>query len=301
MTTSRKLTIFEGCDGSGKSTAAKAFAQATGAKYVHFAALPRVSTGLARMYIEAMLPALLGYQDVVFDRCWISENPYGTVFRDGHDRLGDTSRRILERVALRCGAVLIECNPGWESVKQSYMSRRHLEMLDDVDQLKGVFDLYELTSSDLPIVHYDYTVAHGHLPYDTIELSRTDRHPLSVVSAGNWRAHTIIVSESIFERRNTDALYQWPFASFSKAGCSYWLAQQLDSIECNEMDLLWVDVNQDLSFLHDLVPEQIIALGGTAQRKLYELKIEAQVAAHPQFFKNYGGHSRYPLLDILQG
>ena len=63
----RRLTIFEGPDGSGKSTAAQAYAEATKAKYVHFPALPQVDKSLGRIYVEAMLPALLGYQDVVFD------------------------------------------------------------------------------------------------------------------------------------------------------------------------------------------------------------------------------------------
>lgn len=300
MMTSRKLTIFEGCDGSGKSTAAKAFAQATGARYVHFAALPHVSAGLARMYVEAMLPALLGYQDVVFDRCWLSENPYGLVFREGQDRLGDAKRRMLERLAMRCGAVLVRCNPGWEAVKQSYMSRRHLEMLDDAGQLKRVFELYEDEPTDLPEVHYDYTTAYGIPPYSAIESVRFERHPLAVASAGNWGASTVLIGDSFAERKDTDPLYQWPFASFNKVGCSQWLAQQLDRIEYSEADLLWVNADQDLSFLHDLQPGRVIALGDAAYSQLYKLKIAAQTVPHPQFFKRFSGYARYPLLDLLR-
>ena len=42
MTLSRELTIFEGPDGAGKTTLAKAYAELTGARYVHFGPLPRV-------------------------------------------------------------------------------------------------------------------------------------------------------------------------------------------------------------------------------------------------------------------
>ena len=294
-----KLTIFEGCDGSGKSTAAKAFAQATGAKYVHFAALPRVSAGLARMYVEAMLPALLGYQDVVFDRCWLSENPYGVAFREGQDRLGDASRRMLERLALRCGAVLVRCNPGWEAVKQSYMSRKHLEMLDDVGQLKQVFELYEHEPTDLPEVHHDYTIAYGHPPYDAIESARFERHPLDVASAGNWGANTVLIGESFAERKDTDAFYQWPFGSFSNEGCSQWLTDKIDLVDVGEDDLLWVNADQDVSFLYDLQPEKIIALGNLAYERLYKLKIQATAVPHPQAWKRFNNGQRYPLLELI--
>lgn len=297
-----KLTIFEGCDGTGKSTAAKAFAQATGARYVHFAALPRVNTGLARMYVEAMLPALLGYQDVVFDRSWLSENPYGVAFREGLDRLGDASRRMLERLAMRCGAVLVRCDPGWTAVRQNYIARKHLEMLDDVNQLEQVYELYEREPTDLPEVHHDYTVAYSHPPYDAIEHARFDRHPLSVASAGNWGANIVLVGESFAERKDTDAFYQWPFASFSKAGCSQWLTQQLDDIECSEADLLWVNADQDLSFLKDLAPGRIITLGDAAYNQVRKLKnTDVSIVPHPQHFKRFGGRGRYPLLDLLQG
>lgn len=298
--TSCKLTIFEGPDGSGKSTAAKKYAEDTGAKYVHFAALPRVNAGLGRMYVEAMIPALLGYQDVVFDRSWLSENPYGVAFREGQDRLGDGSRRMLERLALRCGAVMVRCNPGWDNVLKSYLSRKHLEMLDNDGQLKQVFELYEREHTDLPEVHFDYTVGYGQLSYETVESQRTERHPLGAQTAGNWGANIVLIGDSFAERKDNDALYQWPFASFSHAGCSQWLAKQLDIVDCSELGLLWVNADQDLSFLHDLKPGHVIALGDAAYSQLYKLKIAAQCAPHPQAFKRFNYRQRYPLLDALQ-
>lgn len=141
MTTSNKLTIFEGPDGSGKSTLAKRFAKATGARYVHFGPLPKISGSLGRVHVEAMMPALLGYQDVVFDRSWLSEVPYGQAFREGTDRLGDPSREMLDRLALRCGGAVVMCDPGWETVRSNFLARKHMEMLDDDNQLKIVYDL----------------------------------------------------------------------------------------------------------------------------------------------------------------
>lgn len=298
MRTSAKLTIFEGPDGGGKSTAAQAYAEQTGARYVHFSALPRVNRGLGRIYVEAMLPALLGYQDVVFDRCWLSEMPYGVAFREGKDRLTNASRRMLERLAMRCGAVVVRCQPEFDVVKSNYLSRKHMEMLDNEGQLKMVYDLYTEQPTDLPEVIYDYTAEPKFSTYH-LEKSRMAQHPLSLASAGNWSGRYVLVGEGFAERKDTDAFYQWPFASFSGEGCSQWLTEKLDLIEVGENDLLWVNADQDLEFLYDLSPEKIIAMGSQAYEKLYKLKIMATTVPHPQSWKRFNNGQRYPLLDII--
>jgi len=297
-----KLTIFEGPDGGGKSTAAKVFAESTGAKYVHFPALPRVSRNLGRMYVEAMLPALLGYQDVVFDRCWLSEVPYGVAFREGRDRLTDASRRMLERLAMRCGAVVVKCQPAWETVKANYLSRKHMEMLDNEHQLKTVYDIYADQATDLPLLDYDYTK--GDLFADaklalTIEGLRMRQHPLDLATAGNWDARVVLVGESFAERKDVDAFYQWPFASFSGEGCSQWLTDKLELIEVGEDEILWINADQDLSFMLDLAPERVVALGNRAYDQLYKLKITAATVPHPQAWKRFNNGQRYPLLDLI--
>lgn len=297
-----RLTIFEGPDGGGKSTAAKVYAESTGAKYVHFPALPRVSRSLGRMYVEAMLPALLGYQDVVFDRCWLSEMPYGVAFREGRDRLTDASRRMLERLAMRCGAVVVKCQPAWETVKANYLSRKHMEMLDNEHQLKTVYDLYAEQGTDLPVFFHDYTKGDlfqiDKMVLD-LEPMRFTRHPLDMASAGNWNGRVVLIGEAFAERKDCDAFYQWPFASFSGEGCSQWLAEKLDLAEVGEDEILWLNSDQDLSVLHDLTPERIITLGTEAYQQLYRLKIKAATVQHPQSWKRFKHGQRYPLLDLI--
>lgn len=295
--TSRKLTIFEGPDGGGKSTAAQQYAELTGAKYVHFASLPRVGKNLGRIYVEAMLPALLGYQDVVFDRCWLSEMPYGIAFREGRDRLTGASRRMLERLAMRCGAVVVRCQPAWETVKANYLSRKHMEMLDNDGQLKTVYDLYANQPTSLPELGYDYTSTL--LNPTAIEDLRMPQHPLDVASAGNWHGRIVLVGESFAERKDNDAFYQWPFASFSGEGCSQWLTDQLDLAELDERDILWVNADQDLSVLLDLDVDRVIALGDAAYKQLYQLKIMAATVPHPQAWKRFNNKKRYPLFDLI--
>src|ERR1700743_601382 len=116
---SAPLIIFEGPDGSGKTSAAKALAKKMNARYVHHGPYSRMGSGLPRIYLESMLPAIYGHQPVVLDRSWLSEIPYGIAFRDGMDRVG-IRRRILERVALRCQTIVVRSKVRWEDVKENY-------------------------------------------------------------------------------------------------------------------------------------------------------------------------------------
>lgn len=299
---SASLTIFEGPDGSGKSTAAKAYAAATGAKYVHFPALPRVARGLARMYVEAMLPALLGYQSVVFDRCWLSEMPYGIAFREGYDRLTKADRRMLERLSMRCGAVVVKCLPPWEDVKRTYLSRKHIEMLENDQQLKTVYDLYARQGTDLPVFNYDYTTKPDGVSVNDLTNLRMILHPTGMASAGNLSPRSIVlVGESFAERKDNDPFYQWPFASFSNEGCSRWLTDQLDAADIHESGLFWVNADQDLSILTSFLKQPAIALGADAFARLNKANVEAYHVNHPQHHKRFGGREPYGLVQTLKG
>ena len=297
---SASLTIFEGPDGSGKSTAAKAYAELTGAKYVHFPALPRVSRGLARMYVEAMLPALLGYQSVVFDRCWLSELPYGVAFREGYDRMTRADRRMLERLSMRCGGVVVKCLPPFDDVKRTYLSRKHMEMLDNDQQLKTVYDLYVKQNTDLPVYDYDYTMNPAGIKPDDLTGLRMILHPTGMASAGNLSPRSIVlVGDSFAERKDNDPYYQWPFASFSNEGCSRWLTDQLDIIDVRENELFWINADQDLSTLNSFLRQPAIALGAEAWQKLERLEIDSIGISHPQYHKRFASKEYYPLVNII--
>ncbi len=170
MMSPSRLTIFEGPDGSGKTTAAKAWAERTGALYVHLGPSPKRDRDLALEYVWAMLPAIRGIQAVVMDRSWLSEVPYGQAFRGGKDRLGDEARAELELMAKQCAKpTLVMCLPAWETVRRNYSERKAMEMLDNESQLEMVYGLYdgllnfringpaqELAGKVGRTIHYDY-------------------------------------------------------------------------------------------------------------------------------------------------
>ena len=160
--TTSKLTIFEGPDGGGKTTAARQFAELTGAKYIHHGAY-KGEVKIGRHYVESILPALHGCQDIVLDRSWHSEKIYGDAYRNGEDRLG---KRAADLTILgnMCGAVMVMCLPPLAKVLKTFNSRRSQEMLSNDDQMSEVYFAYKFSkfgqtvdnSSNIVVV-YDYT------------------------------------------------------------------------------------------------------------------------------------------------
>jgi thymidylate kinase len=216
MKNPRNITIFEGPDGGGKSTAAKDFAAATDADYIHFPAVKKIQQ-LSRIYVEAALPALKGERDVVFDRSWLSETPYGKVFRDGMDRVGVLNTRMLERLFMRCGTVVVKCMPSVESCIATFKSRQDEEMLDSELQLRLVYDEYSRLETGLPTVIFDYTKGHI-LPYSSIDGRRFTKHPATMKSVGNFDGQIIIVGPGFHDHNDYNCFHQFPFVDLNPVG-----------------------------------------------------------------------------------
>ena len=179
----RRLTIFEGPDGSGKTTLAKRFAGQTNALLVHSGAYPGIG-GSDRMqvYINAMLPAIVGTQDVVMDRSWHSEVPYGSCGRDGILRLTKEERTRLNNIAaLTTDAAMVLCLPSFEVCKAAWVPRAGdgEEYLESLAQLQKVYNTYvrmfysgtrENFEGPIPMMHFDYTI---HKPESVDMMVRT--------------------------------------------------------------------------------------------------------------------------------
>lgn len=136
------LFIFEGPDGSGKTTAAIALARAISGNYTHHGPYPDVKEMLSAVYLDSMLPAIRRIRPVVLDRCWISEIPYGEAFRGGVDRVG-AARYTLEHIAARCTTIYVRCDPTWEQVERNFVLRKGNEYLKTYDQMQQVFKWYQ--------------------------------------------------------------------------------------------------------------------------------------------------------------
>ena len=161
-----KIVIFEGPDGSGKSTAAKKYADETGSRLIHCGPYLGKTAELKWIYLEAMLPALMDIDNVVLDRCWISEPIYGNVYRNGLDRLGNRGRDLLESIARLAEARVVLCLPP-KDVCLTNWRKRHAEggeYLDREEELCQVWKLYNAAVAmkmltGLPVTVFDYTKA----------------------------------------------------------------------------------------------------------------------------------------------
>lgn len=292
----RNLTIFEGPDGSGKSTLAKDFARETGALYVHHGPMLQMGWQLPRLYVEAMLPALLGLTDVVFDRSWLSEMPYGKVFR-GFDRIGPIKKRMLERLAFRCATIVVRCCPPWEVVKANFILRRGQEYLQDTKQLKRVYQLYEKQTTALPTLTYDYTTQDPPFKRDIVNI-RSQAHQLDIRSAGNWNAPCVIVGETFDGQTDWDTYYQWPFGSFADTSTDYWFTEMLEQHRIPESSLLWVNIDQpNFESIIEVVNEHnIFACGVIAAAALNERNVGHTPINHPLSLRKNQTHVLPPLL-----
>lgn len=303
-----RLIIFEGPDGAGKSTAIANLTKTLNPNsyhVVHHGPYKGVtsSSDLARLYQESMMPAVLGHRTVILDRCWLSERPYGLAYRGGKDRLGVVNRRHLERLALRCGAVVVRCMPPWETIKRNFLSRPGKEMLDQVSQLITVWRWYQnqlFQETDLPVMSYDYT--ERKLP-SIIHNNVMGRAYTNHSGTLNDDAAVLLVGDVYGERKNGDPLYQWPFSSFVGKGCSHWLTQRLIEASISERHLAWVNSDELKRFIETESLERfdrVIALGMNAGAALIPTGIQFNTVNHPQHAKRFHHNEPYKLIELIK-
>lgn len=153
-----RIYIFEGVDGSGKTTAAKTTAQMLGYPYVHFDAKAVVQDYVSGECGEALAGDIPG---LVMDRSWYSEMPYNRAYHKREDRVGKNFP-VLERIFATQFTSVIFCDPGWDAVRGSWnydhMQKGKEEMLKGIDQLKEVYGWYQdqLKYTKLPVTRYNY-------------------------------------------------------------------------------------------------------------------------------------------------
>lgn len=242
------ITIFEGPDGGGKTSAAREYAKRIKALYYHFSAWRHMEDQYPRLFLEAMMPALMGYQNVVMDRSWLSDRPYNAAYHKGKPLISSYNATVLERVAMRCDTNVIMCLPPKEVCLENFRSRMDSEMLDDPDQLEYVYLLYREMVEDnkgsaLPITVYDYTknrdiyeLVYG-LPFQYMKHSVKWRG-----TVGSATARNIIVGDLYCECDKQDLLNAWPTVGFgpeTKGMANF--SQVLAANGVHEGDVFWID------------------------------------------------------------
>lgn len=125
--------------------------------------------------------------------------------------------------------------------------------------------------------------------------------------AGAYRpgVATLLVGERPNVARTGELKHRLPLVTFAGNGCAIWLAQQLENAGVPESALYWINaydavgVPTDASFLDDLAPLRVIAMGKLAERWCSDHVAKFETVPHPQYWKRFHSNQRYPLLDYL--
>lgn len=139
----KRVFIFEGPDGVGKSTLALALAKHIGAVYIHHGSYPQATENdLIDIYSILMIPAVSGIVDVVMDRSWLSEKPYGLAFRGGADRIGIRGEALEAFIERKAQLLVIRCDADFDTIKENWQRRKGNEYLENTSQLFKVWSWY---------------------------------------------------------------------------------------------------------------------------------------------------------------
>lgn len=247
------LTILEGPDCAGKSTLAEQLRIRANLKAEIIHQGP---------YAGSVIPETLAKlacatePHIIADRLHLGERVYGPVFRR-RDKLGEARHRIMARILMSSHEpVQVVCLPPWNVVSSLWGVRQEDEMLDDMDQLRAVYNGFRDVVRHLPTVDHDWTVSNIWELGEILDEIRTPKN--EGPGAGWWEVgNTLIVGDQ------TPGL---PFCSESDRDLQ--LASSLGSIP--ERDLYWANAltpsgePEDPSFIDRLEPSRIIALGTTA-------------------------------------
>ena len=158
MSIVKRLVIFEGVDGAGKTTLAKHVANVLDADLIHHGPYQDITGGvdLAEIYEKSTLNAVYGLRNVILDRSWISEEVYGAVYRDGANRLAHIAQTIERRLVFSydLSVVVVFCVPLLSRVIVNLSMR---DEAFDPTKIREVYNAYlrhdELT--DLPRIRVD--------------------------------------------------------------------------------------------------------------------------------------------------
>lgn len=270
------IIILEGPDGGGKTTLSETLrSRLQNDRMTHVVKHGPYkgvkSEDLCKIFFRSMSQALTYNDNVIMDRSWLSEPVYGQVYRKGENRVDMPRRRMLERVALARGAVVVHCQPDFEVCAKTFMSRLDDEYLDTLGQLKEVYDAYEQLGqhTSLPVINYDYTS-------DTLSdlFAKLDDKSYTNKSSGGgcFREGNILMLCDKGPRANVrSSAAVVPFINFQdNDGPSRMLAETLEREGITEDQVYWINTQSyqgtptAVDFIEDLKPTKIFALGNNA-------------------------------------
>jgi thymidylate kinase len=307
------IIILEGPDGSGKTTLSEKLRQMLNidrmTNVIKHGPYTGVSTeDLCKTYFRSMASALTYDDHVIMDRSWLSEPIYGNVYRNGINRIDKQRQRMLERVALARGAVVVHCQPDFALCVDTFKMRKGEEYLDNVEQLGAVYEGYESLplQTCLPVIHYDYEK-------DDVKSLLQKIVARSVVNkasgGGAFKEGNILMLCDKGPRANMrPSAAIVPFINFlDNDGPSRMLVETLEREGVPESDIYWINTQNYLgvpasaSFVKDLKPSVIFALGNNAFSWALNNNIKAHKLPPPLYHMQNFPHLPYHITESDYG
>jgi adenylate kinase family enzyme len=281
--------ILEGPDGAGKTTLADSLGDSWHHSYYPD---PRV------MFTETLKSIISDQKSV--DRLYYSELVYSPIYHKTPQRYGNRTR-MLDRMVLSEGRVVIACLPDYETCHKAWSSGRE-EMVSDEAQFKAIYDAYAAMKYNTPHVTYDWTK-------ETLDdlaekLTAVEVYTNRGPGIGNFKPGNILIVGDTASNPLIDNI-DLPFVHWE--GCSPWLAMQLDYAGVPESELYWVNGFrldggiQSKDFVDELQPRLIVALGEEAARWCEIADLKHTRVEHPQYWKRFRHADQYPLVNLLRG
>lgn len=307
------IIILEGPDGAGKTTLSEALRQhfqqdrmTQIVKHGPFKGL--VAEELCKTYFRAMSQALTYNDHVIMDRCWLSEPIYGTVYRKGANRVDIPRKRMLERVALSRGGVVVHCQPDFTLCVNTFVDRQDHEYLDTVTQLSAVYNEYETLKyqTSLPVVHYDYQYDEVD---DLIEKIKAASIQNEAEGGGCFKEGNYLMLCDKGPRANIKAgAAIVPFINFlDNDGPSRMLADTLEREGITEDQCYWINTQSyqgtptDVLFLRKLKPARVYALGNNAYTWSLNNNVQAQKLPPPLYHMQNYPNQPYHITELEYG
>jgi hypothetical protein len=294
------ITIVEGPDGAGKTTLVDDLYFRAGGMVGRLHQGPYYNDVLKET-LTTVSRAMERDAHILCDRLHLGERIYGPVFREA-DMLKDRGQRVLERALLGLGEVVqVICYPPYDPhVKEAWLAREQIEMLESLGQLERVYRLYKTQWSMLPTVSYDWTQQSVDWLVEEMEAIRSPANPGPGVGwYGSDKEGTVLI---VGERCNPLKVgTQLPFVSVE--GSSGWMSDQIPDID--ERQLYWINAltpdgqPEHPGFIEEMQPKGIIALGSVASTWLREAGYTHERIDHPSYHRRFRNGETYPLQETI--
>jgi len=154
-----RLIIFEGCDGSGKSTLIEKLTSVVPNNYLVNHNGVYESREIAFATYNAQLNTHSDSQ-LLLDRSYISELIYGSIIRgEDNSKIKKEVSKLEDRIKLYFKPLIVFCNPPLETVLNVWEGRTVEEYVKRKEKITQIYNEYQLIDkyTSLPIVEFDYT------------------------------------------------------------------------------------------------------------------------------------------------